>query len=71
MRPSSEFAGDLRAFLDAKPIRARQGNCVYRARKLGTPVLRSRRSALSAAAVAILSAGAAVWARSRPSPAKI
>jgi serine/threonine protein kinase/Tol biopolymer transport system component len=63
----AQFAADLRSVLESKPIQARKGDVIYRARKL------VRRRALpialsGAAAVAGLSAGAVVWSRSRVVP---
>jgi Tol biopolymer transport system component len=62
-----QFAADLRSVLASKPIHARKGDVIYRARKL------VRRRALpialsGTAAAAMLSAGAVVWSRSRLVP---
>ncbi len=63
----AQFAADLRSVLESKPIYARKGDVIYRARKL------VRRRALpialsGAATIAALSAGAVVWSRSRLVP---
>ncbi len=60
-----EFAGDLKAFLDSHPIRARQGDRAYRARKLARRYLVPTWLA-GFTAIAVLSAGGLVWYWSRP-----
>jgi Tol biopolymer transport system component/tRNA A-37 threonylcarbamoyl transferase component Bud32 len=60
-----QFAADLRAVLDSKPIRARKGDWIYRARKLAS----RRPFVLLAAGIAIaaLAGGGAMSFRPRPS----
>ena len=62
---AEEFAGDLKAFLVSRPIRARQGDRAYRARKLARRYWLPATLAGAIAATA-LSAGGLVWYRSRP-----
>jgi Tol biopolymer transport system component len=59
-----QFAADLRAVLDSKPIRARKGDVLYRAKK--AIARRPFTVALAASMLAMLGVAAAVWARSRP-----
>ncbi len=60
-----EFGGDLKAFLDSHPIRARGGDRAYRARKLARRYLVPTLLA-GTAAIAVLSAGGLLWYWSRP-----
>jgi serine/threonine protein kinase len=60
-----EFAGDLKAFLGSRPIRARQGDRLYRARKFARRY-RVPAALSGAVATALLSAGGLVWYWSRP-----
>jgi Tol biopolymer transport system component len=59
-----QFAEDLRAVLDCKPIRARARDRIYRARKLAAR--RPLALLLGAGIAAMAVGGAALWPRSRP-----
>ena len=60
-----EFGGDLKAFLDSHPIRARRGDRAYRARKLARRYLVPT-SLAGVTAIAVLSVGGLLWYWSRP-----
>jgi tetratricopeptide (TPR) repeat protein/predicted Ser/Thr protein kinase len=56
---AADFAADLRAYLEGRPVRARRGSLLYRAGK----VVRRRRGLLiNLALVALLATGAWLWA---------